>query len=261
MFSQKRSTPGDTLSRTYSVLRVICCLQLAASAWSQVAGPAFEVASIKPATPSADSGRMGQMIRDPGHVSLSYVTLQNLLAQAYRIKNLQIDGPGWLDSDRFDIEAKLPAGAKDDEFPTMLQALLKERFKLKFHLESKALSAYVLLPAKGGLKLRAVDEPMGGVRTTSGVTRRHLSGKVTMVGFSGLLSNMLDRPVVDMTELKGVYDVDLEWSVDDATGSQPDDPPSLFTVLREKLGLRLESRKTPVDFYVIDHVERVPTEN
>jgi uncharacterized protein (TIGR03435 family) len=201
------------------------------------------------------------MLRDPGRVILSYVTLQNLLAQAYRIKNFQIEGPGWLDSDRFDIEAKLPAEAKDDDFPVMLQALLKERFKLKFHLESKALSAYVLLPAKGGPKLRTIDEPPGNVRTTNGATRRHLSGKVTMLGFSGLLSNMLDRPVVDVTELKGVYDVDLEWSVDDATASQADDAPTLFTVLREKLGLRLESRKTPVDFYVIDHVERVPTEN
>jgi uncharacterized protein (TIGR03435 family) len=245
----------------HSVTRVICFLQLASGAWSQVAGPAFEVASIKPSAPSGDVARMGQMVRDPGRVSLSYVTLQNLLAQAYRIKNFQIEGPGWLDTDRFDVEAKLPAGAKDDEFPAMLQALLKERFTLKFHLESKALSAYVLLPVKGGPKLRAVDEPVGGVRTTSGVTRRHLSGKVSMVGFSGLLSNMLDRPVVDMTELKGVYDVDLEWSADEATAGQPDDGPSLFTVLREKLGLRLESRKTPVDFYVIDHVERVPTEN
>src|SRR5271169_3858025 len=127
----------------HSVARVICYLPLAAGAWCQITSPAFEVASIKPSAASGDSGRMGQMIRNPGRISLSYVTLENLLAQAYRIKNFQIEGTGWLDSDRFDIEAKLPAEAKDGDFPVMLQTLLKERFKLAFHLESKALSACV----------------------------------------------------------------------------------------------------------------------
>jgi uncharacterized protein (TIGR03435 family) len=203
------------------------------------------------------------MTRDPTRVSYTYVTLQNLLAQAYRVKNFQISGPSWLDSDHFDVVAKLPKDAKEDQLPAMLQALLVERFKLAFHWEPKTSSAYVLLVAKGGPKLRAVDATVGDVRTTIGVTRRHLSGKVTMAYFAGLLSNLLDRPVVDMTELKGVYDVDLEWSVDDTpeTAVQVDDPASLFTVLQEKLGLRLESRKTPVDIYVIDHVERVPTGN
>ena len=78
---------------------------------------------------------------------------------------------------------------------------------------------------------------------------------------AGLLSNMVDRPVVDMTEIKGVYDIDLEWSVDDAAGNDLDSTPSLSTVLQEKLGLPLDIRKTPVGFYVIDHAERVPTEN
>jgi len=84
-----------------------------------------------------------------------------------------------------------------------------------------------------------------------------------MTYFAGLLSNMLDRPVVDMTEVKGVYDVNLEWSVDDRAEAtvQADDPPALFTVLQEKLGLRLESREARVVMYVIDRVERVPIEN
>ncbi len=202
------------------------------------------------------------MIHDLGRVSYHNVTLQNLLAQAYRIKNLQVSGPDWLDSDRFDIVAKLKQEANEDQLPMMLQALLKERFKLSFHLEPKQVTAYALLTAKGGPKLRSIDGD-GGVRTTMGTTRRHLSGRVSMVGLAGLLSNMVDRPVVDMTELKGVYDVDLEWSVDDTPErtAQANDPPSLFTALQEKLGLRLDSRKAPVDIYVIDHVERVPTEN
>ena len=247
------------------IARVINFLPLATLLWSQA--PTFEVASIKPSPASAvDYGNdrlPGQMLREPGRVSYAHVTLQNLLAQAYRIKNFQISGPAWLDSDRFDIVAKLPKDAQEDQLHVMLQTLLKERFQLAFHHESKTMSAYVLLPGRGGPKLRATDAEPGGVRTTMGATRRHLSGRVGMVSFAGLLSNMLDRPVVDMTELKGVYDVDLEWSVDDIPDRtiQANDPPTLFTALQEKLGLRLETRRTPVDLLVIDHVERVPTEN
>ncbi len=123
------------------------------------------------------------------------------------------------------------------------------------------MSAYVLLPRAGTAKLKPINADVGDIRSSRGATRLRLSGKVTMPYFAGLLSNMLDRPVVDMTELKGVYDVDLEWSVDDATGRESDGTPSLPAILREKLGLRLDSRKTPVDLYVIDHVDRVPTVN
>ena len=78
---------------------------------------------------------------------------------------------------------------------------------------------------------------------------------------AGLLSNMVDQPVVDMTQLKGVYAVVLEWSVGDAAGNNLESTPSLSSELQEKLGLRLDTRKTAVDFYVIDHVERVPSDN
>jgi uncharacterized protein (TIGR03435 family) len=245
------------------ITRAICFMALATVLWSQIANPAFEVASIQPSSPSGDGELTGQMIRDPDRINYTRVTLQYLLAQAYRIKNFQISGPGWLDSDRFDVAAKLPRQASPDQIPAMLQALLAERFKLAFHRESKSLNAYVLLIGKGAPKLKAIDAEIGGVHTTIGATRRHLSGKVTMAYFAGLLSNLLDRPVVDMTELTGVYDLDLEWSVDDAPERtvQANDPPSLFTVLQEKFGLRLESRQAPVDVYLIDHVDRVPTPN
>ena len=184
------------------------------------------------------------MIRDPGRVSYRNVTLQNLLAQAYRIKNLRISGPDWLDSDRFDIVAKLPKEANDDQLPAMLQALLEERFKLAFHREQKMLTAYALLIAKGGPKLRQVDGETSGVRTTIGATRRHLSGKIGMTYLAGLPSlTCLDRPVVNMTEIKGIFDINLEWSANDTPETvpvQPDDgishrPPGAF--------LRLEVRK------------------
>jgi uncharacterized protein (TIGR03435 family) len=123
------------------------------------------------------------------------------------------------------------------------------------------MSAYALLPSKGGVKLKAINAEAGDVRTSMASTRRRLSGKMTMPDFAGVLSNMLAQPVTDMTELEGVYDFDLEWSAEDAAGNSLDSAPSLSTVLQEKLGLRLESTKAAVDLYVIDHVERIPTDN
>lgn len=239
-----------------SIARLTCCAALAGVAWSQVSYPAFEVASIKRSDPTAE---VGQMIRDPRLVALAHVSLQNLLAQAYRIKNFQISGPSWLDSERFDIVARLPNRTAPDQLPAMLQTLLRERFKLAFHLEQKALDGYVLFVRRGGSKLTATDGEIRDVRTSAGAVRR-LSGKVSMPYFAGLLSNMLDRPVSDMTELGGLYDVDLQWSAEEAIGANFDGPPSLFTVLQD-LGLSLDKRKTPFDLYVIDHVERLPTEN
>jgi len=119
------------------------------------------------------------------------------------------------------------------------------------------MNAYVLVPRQGGAKLKAVNEEVGDVRTSRGAARLRVSGKVTMPYFAGLLSNMLDQPVADMTELKGVYDIDLEWAADNAN----DGAPSLMTVLQDQLGLRLETRKTAVDVFVIDHLNRVPSAN
>ena len=240
-----------------SIPRLTCFVALAGVAYSQVSSPAFEVATIKRSDPTSE---VGQMIRDPRIVALAHVSLQNLLARAYRIKNFQISGPSWLDSERFDVVAKLPDGANQGQLPAMLQTLLRLRFKLAFHLEHKTLDAYVLLATKGATKLTATDGEIRDVRTSVGAVRR-LSGKVSMPYFAGLLSNMLDRPVSDMTELAGLYNVNLEWSADEANGTNFDDPPSLFTVLQENLGLRLDRRKAPVDLYVIDHVERLPTDN
>lgn len=230
-----------------SITRLASYFAMAGIARSQVSHPAFEVATIKRAGLTVEEG---EMIRDPRLVALAHVSLQNLLAQAYRIKNFQISGPGWLDSDRFDIVAKLPDGATPNQLPGMLQSLLKDRFGLSLHQEQKTMNAYVLLPRTGTAILKPVNAEIGDIRTSKGATHLRLSGKMTMPYFAGLLSNMLDRPVVDMTELKGVYDIDLEWMVDDAAVRELDSTPSLPEVLRE-LGLRLDSRKAPVDLYVI----------
>lgn len=260
---------------------------------------AFEVASVKPATPPADGRLMVRMGGDAGRVTYTNVSLMNVITNAYKVKEHQVSGPAWLNSERFDISAKLPAGANRDQVPEMLQTLLAERFKLTLHKEPKVLPAYALVAAKGGLKVHEAEVteatstapaepgrpggplPRGAMRMMMGPKGRHLYGKITMQQLADSLSNWLDRPVLNMTETKGVYDVDLEWSGDDGprgmmgmrgpggpeSGPRPEihdesaDAPSIFTALQEKLGLKLDSTKAPVDILIIDHAEKVPTEN
>jgi uncharacterized protein (TIGR03435 family) len=234
-----------------TIFRLACCLTLAGMAWSQ----SFEVATIKRSDMTAESG---QMTRDPRIVALSHVSLQNLMAQAFLIRNFQISGPDWLDTDRFDIVAKLPDGATREQLPAMLQSLLKERFHLAVHQDKRTMTAYVLKPGKDGSKVKAVDSEVRDVRTSRGA-HRWIAGKLTMAYFAGLLSNMVDQPVVDETGLKGIYDIDVEWASDETAGM--DETPSLPAVLADKLGLQLESRKAAVEIYAIDEVDRVPTHN
>jgi uncharacterized protein (TIGR03435 family) len=137
------------------------------AAFAQTAenSPAFEVASVKPAAPITGN-RIMVMMRggpgspDPGQITYTNVTLKSVLMQAYGVKGFQISGPNWLDSERFDIVAKLPRGATKEQFKVMLQNLLAERFKLTLHREKKDLPMYALVVGKNGPKLKeSVDEP------------------------------------------------------------------------------------------------------
>ena len=145
---------------------LVPALALAAFA-QQTTPPTFEVASVKIADPNASgrSGPGGMVFRigrgcrrpDPGRVNCTNATLKQLLAQAYEVKSYQIEGPGWLDTDGYDLMAKIPEGVPVQQVPAMLQALLAERFKVVLHKETKALPAYELTVAKGGPKLKEVD--------------------------------------------------------------------------------------------------------
>jgi uncharacterized protein (TIGR03435 family) len=121
--------------------------------------PTFEVASVKPAEPQP-MGQMRIMMRggpgspDPGQITYSGVSLKDVLVNAYAVKGYQISGPKWLDSERFDIVAKIPKGATKEQFQLMLQNLLAERFKLTLHHETKELPMYALVVGKGGHKLK-----------------------------------------------------------------------------------------------------------
>src|SRR5271157_134132 len=159
------------------------------AAWAQTAenSPTFEVASVKPAAPLT-----GNMIRvmmrggpgtpDPGQITYNNVTLKDVLTNAYGVKRFQISGPGWLDSERFDIVAKLPRGATKAEFMVMLQNLLAERFKLTLHREKKDLPMYALVVAKNGPKMKesVAPAPQAGAPGAEGPPDAAGPPKITM---------------------------------------------------------------------------------
>jgi uncharacterized protein (TIGR03435 family) len=228
---------------------------------------AFEVASIKPADPSA--GGSSSWNTHPGRLVASNQTLKSYVVIAYDLKERQVSGgPKWVDSERFDIVAKMPDADKpphgqeiDVQIRAALQALLADRFKLQVHREARTATGYALVVSKRGPKLRdaAPDE-----RNSNNWTRGKLtSTNVSMPKLADVLSRMVGSPVADMTGLKGKYDLTLEWTPDEGqqtATSEKEAGPSLFTAVQEQLGLKLESRKTEEQVVVIDRAEK-PTEN
>jgi uncharacterized protein (TIGR03435 family) len=292
--------------------------------FGQTAPPAFEVASVKTAAPQTDGNRFVRMGGDAGRVDYANVSLKQVLAKAYDVKSYQVTGPSWLDTERYDIVAKVPDGVAKEQIPAMLQALLAERFHMSIHRESKEQSVYAIVVGKGELKLKKYDEnasqaftfnesggpppppppPGGGGRiavaagrgggggpagpaakgsamismTSNGATRVQARG-VTLSGLAGMLSSQLDRPVVDMTGIEGLYDFALEAAAEEMVGMKmtvigspgpaggapapaPETAPtaSIFTSIQQ-LGLKLDPRKAPIAYVVVDKADKVPTEN
>jgi uncharacterized protein (TIGR03435 family) len=249
------------------------------------APPAFEVASVKPAPPPADPDELRVQIGgDPGMIDYENVSLKMMIARAYEMEEFQISGPDWIETARFDILAKVPPNAPKGQIPLMLQNLLAERFKLTVHREQKVMPVYAMVVGKGGLKVKPLEgDPEGSMRNMFSPKGRAFSGQMTLAALVAALSQMLDRPVVDLSGVKGTYDIDLEWVPDEhessaltkmrvmggqagggaeAHGETPDpNGPSIFGALQEKLGLRLDGRKSPVDILVVDGAQKVPTEN
>lgn len=230
------------------------------TAWC-LRGQEFEVASVKlhPATAgSVDGSPERSGFEETGdRVRIENLPLKVLVEIAYGVRDFQFVGPGWLSSIRVDIEAKPPAGYKHDQLPMLLRSLLADRFKLTVHHGAKQTSAYALLTVKGAQKFHEAAGPRGFFTVRPGL----ISGtRVYMGEFAGALAGMLERPVVDKTGLTAVYDLKLEWTP--GLAAEASEPGlSLFTALREQLGLSLRTQKVRVDVVIVDHVEKAPTDN
>lgn len=235
--------------------------------------PAFEVATVKA---NLSKGTDASMRVDPGgRFRAVNAPVFWLIAGAYGtfqgpLRPSQVAGaPGWLESERYDINAKaadaaaLPIDATVVTMRPFLQSLLEDRFSLRAHFETRQLPIYALVRVKPegplGPTFRAssidcAKEPAAcGFRGGPGrVTGTAINNEVLMQ----LMALATDRVVVDRTGLTGRFDIELEWSADQIAT----DRPSIFTAVQEQLGLKLESTRGPVDVLVIDHIDR-PTED
>jgi uncharacterized protein (TIGR03435 family) len=267
--------------------------------------PEFEVASIRPSAQSPEAGVTAGVRIDGAQFRSAFLTVKDYLGLAYRVKVYQISGPDWISSDRFDISATLPPGTAT-QIPEMMQRLLEDRFQIKMHREKKDFPVYVLEVAKGGLKMQGTgpdpDPANADARTPLTITgsgnaqgvsvnlgrgasytfgNNKFEGKrLTTAMIAGTLERFMDRPIVDMTDLKGAYDLTLDVTQEDyramlihaavAAGvSLPPEAmrlldgaslPSLFEAV-QKVGLKLDARKAPLDMIVVDDGRKTPTDN
>ncbi len=224
---------------------------------------AFDVASVKV---NVTGGRGGYPGLAPGgqRFTATSLPLVALIMLAYNVTPNRISGvPSSFTTELYDIEASCDHPIKQDQALRMLQTLLADRFKLVLHRETKDEPIYALVVGKAGPKMRESPEGTTPARQRAG--RGFLYRSATMQGLAQVLSQQLDRPVVDKTSLTGHYDFSLEFAPEragrgGAEGREPAlDPeglPSIFTAVQEQLGLRLEPQKGPLDFIIVDHAEK-----
>ena len=228
--------------------------------------PSFEVASIRP----VHSGQNGMSITwKASRYDVEHSTMKPILWAAFRVHDYQILGaPGWVNNDQYEINAKiddsmqkLPPEEMEKQLSLMLQSLLIDRCKLKFHRITKEVTVYRLVAAKNGPKLvgAAPDEQFGITVNNTRLTAK----ATTMSELADQLSAQLNRTVINGTELKDKYDMQLTYASDQdqpapgygQSAAQPDAGPSIFTAMQDQLGLKLVAEKGPVEMIVIDHIE------
>ena len=233
-------------------LSAFAVLVLPTGVFGQIAAqtePRFEVASIRP----SPSGAGGTTVYNPtpDRFAADSITTRTLIAFAWDLRVFQVSGgPGWLDSERYDVVAKPEGDAAVERVRRMVRSLLAERFQLQVHQAAREMPIFTLEIAKGGPKIRVASPGSGPeIRGPHG----HLTARrITAEMLARLLANELARPVVNRTGIDGAFDADLEW-----TPEQDTDPgPSIFTAIEEQLGLKLESKRAPVDVLIVDRVER-----
>lgn len=244
----------------------------------QTPAPAFEVASVRPA-----EGRLGIALKTfPSRLSATNCTLKQLIYAAYTMEAWQITGgPAWLDSDRFDVEAKTAEDLSRDpdrvqtvgprsfaprKMMLMLQTLLAERFSIKVHRETRQDNVFALVVARGGPKLQPAKDTekawfislsRGGLNKPDydPVTAPEIitGTNTSMAQLAQYLQGHMQRPVADETGIAGTYDFRIEYAPENSTAPTP---PPFFTALQESTGLRLNAGKGPVEFLVIDHADK-----
>jgi len=245
---------------------LLVCVSMAAVAGAATAQE-FEVVSVKPNNSGSGSSHSSS---NQGRLTAENLALRDLIVMGYNIKDYQLDAPDWIRGQRFDVAAKFPEALPRDpakynaELGAMMLKMLVERFKLEVHRETRTLPVYGLVVGKKGIKAEEVKCQGSNSNTNN---NHYKSTCTTMARFAEWLSRRMDLPVLDMTGLTANYAMTLEWvqeskaSGDGRGATAVNDGPTLRDALGEQLGLRLETHKAPIEVVVVNHVEKVPTEN
>jgi len=282
--------------------RSMCALALVALTTAVAAqGPSFEVASIRPSSEEPPTPGAAGVHITKEQVHFAYLSLRDYLSIAYSVPIQRISAPEWINSARFDVGATFPGGATPEQFPKMIENLLRTRFKLQAHMESKESPVFTLEVASSGSKLVRVpddapsDAPFSVTSSASadGVTadlgngaslvfnnKQFEARKVTMRILVETLSRFMDRPILDLTKLDGRFNVTFAMAQEDympmlvrsAVNAGITLPPQAMALLDapsigsvesglKSLGLVLEARRAPLDLLVVDSIETAPTEN
>lgn len=273
-------------------LRVLAICSCAATAAAQERPASFEAATVKPVAPGfgpmAVRMRGGPRSNDPGRFTATNVTLLALLLRAFDVPSYRIAAPSWLSADRFEVVATIPPSASESDFRAMLRNLLAERFRLETHWELRQSPVYVLTLDRGRPKLKEFSPDPQGTDGSRGMPPLDARGfPVIPAGQPGVWKNFngshfliqahgvsaselarmleedLSRPVIDETSLAGSYNFILEYAPPQprSAPAEDDEPAlSLFSAVKQ-LGLKLQSRKSPIQMLVVDRLERRPVEN
>jgi uncharacterized protein (TIGR03435 family) len=254
---------GWSIVRIAIVISIVTAIIMAATGASTLRAQTaeFEVATVK--ANHTGSGAVNFPRLRNGILAAQNVSLSMLLQAAYDLSAARITGPEWLNSDRFDLAGKSPQGVPDGELMPMLQALLRDRFRIAVHRATKKMPVYEMIAAKGGVKMGAFDpaRPPVAPRNRGGAV---IIGTGTMPELAKMLAAPAGRTVLDRTALVGRYSYVLTFMPlsAQAPGSASDTaPPDFFAAVQQQLGLKLRARKDPVEILIVDHAERIPSEN
>ena len=263
-------------------MRILALALLISATVVAQSDPTFEVASLKRNTSLNENGGGGP--RPGGRYRLTNMPARSMISVAWNIPSNRVFGaPGWVVTDRYDLDATMKPNATVDESRAMVRSLLRERFMLTAHVEQRDLPVYFLMQARPGaplgpgLERAAFDcaslaahqkEAAAALAARPGrmlcgftVDAGTLDGgATTMDTLAQILTSQTSRPVIDHTGLSGPYNVALKWTPVLGTDAPAGDVVSIFTAVQEQLGLKLESGTAPLDVVVIDRIER-PTEN
>jgi len=284
--------------RAFSAFVVV--VSLASVSFAQApARMEFEVASIRPVETATNAAAVGVHV-DGSHIRIASMTLRDFLAMAYSVKQFQVTGPEWIGTQRFDINATLPPNSIK-QLSAMMESLLSDRFQMKVHHDKKEFPVYALVVGKSPLKLtenqtavedaksvtvtgqgnaNGVSVNLGGGSSFTLANNKFAATKVTLDQFAGSLERFVDRPIVNMTGLKGSYDIVIDMTPEDYQAMlirsavsagivlppqalrllDTNDGRSMFDSLQQS-GLKLDARKEPLDVIVVDSALKTPTEN